>query len=378
MNESLHRIVFDPGGPNELVLVDWGELTVHPRPPWQQRVDRPKYVEAQHADVIALGGVSRDLTVSRAVRYAEGHEEAEADVFRRDAAMPAGKVGVLEIRVLDLTAAATGTVQQRTATMFRTTAAIKGARPVQTPGLTEVTYQYTIAVGKFVEVTPVEAYSPKLWLRPGAGIDQVYDASADHVAQWRNKGSIANAHALRTVPADWPLVGSDNKSREVPDFDGAGHMLQSAFGEVLVQELLVAVVVNVGAAPNGAHHRIFDGIDTTDRVALGITDNDKWGAWAGTGWIESTADAATGRHLLFAVYDGASSVLRVNGAQVASGDVGSKSLAGVTLAAKHDDTLHFDGTIEEVVVIQGPSDTAAAIADVEQWLNANHQLGLSL
>lgn len=153
---STLRITFDPGGGNELVVLDWGDRMERlPELPWRQAVDRPGYIEATHAGVRARGKVDRTIAVSRRVEYAD-HEAALAGMLDNDAALPSNITAALHVRTLDLSASPSGTEEERTAAHYiAATAAIESCEAMASDKLrTAIEYRYRIAVGQLVFQTP--------------------------------------------------------------------------------------------------------------------------------------------------------------------------------------------------------------------------------
>lgn len=155
MHKSIYRIKFDPGGSDELVLVDW--LDKMPNLislPWQQKVDRPAFVEGNYAGVRPLGGVTREIVVGRIVDYAD-LEAAQADLLSRDVALPSNLKKGLDIRTLDISQPTTATETLRTDKLYQATeCAIVSCSAIPHPFKARVIYNYQVAIGKLTEGTP--------------------------------------------------------------------------------------------------------------------------------------------------------------------------------------------------------------------------------
>lgn len=101
--KSVLRITLDPAATvlaSAVVVLDWmDEMPSLPSLPWSQTLQRPKYPEAAHADVIARKLNERDLAWSRILPDTLA-SDAQARMFAADVAHPQGRFPV-SVRVLD-------------------------------------------------------------------------------------------------------------------------------------------------------------------------------------------------------------------------------------------------------------------------------------
>lgn len=150
---STWRITFHPGGADEFLFLDFDdELDGHPSLPWAQQVERPAYVRGDWSGVRALGNVERSIKFTRLLAYAS-HEAMLQDLLDRDSVLPVILVRPLELRVLDLSVAATETTEARTAYTYVTDqAALLACTPAPHEHRMAVSYAYEIAVGRFVKL----------------------------------------------------------------------------------------------------------------------------------------------------------------------------------------------------------------------------------
>ena len=72
-------------------------------------------------------------------------------------------------------------------------------------------------------------------------------------------------------------------------------------------------------------------------------------------------------HILTVIFNGASSSLDVDSANVLSGNAGANDLGGVTLGATYAAASGLNGAIAEVIVVDGTL-TAGEISDTETYL----------
>lgn len=144
---SMYRIEFAPGSAGAQVLLDWGEDCEDISLPWAQTVLEEGAVGGEYSMVRACGAVRRaaSFRVRRTHATPLAFHQAALDA---DAAMPSGLTAPLEIRLLDLSAATTGTVAQRTASRYRAeTAAITSATPAHDAASMATVWAYTVALG---------------------------------------------------------------------------------------------------------------------------------------------------------------------------------------------------------------------------------------
>ena len=105
-------------------------------------------------------------------------------------------------------------------------------------------------------------------------------------------------------------------------------------------------------------------------VSLSVLDDDHAILYAGS-ILSSSGTVATGWHIFTCIFDGASSVLRIDGIQVAAGDIGSASLVGFSLAGyQPDGNLHWRDYFGEALVFSGHHD-ATHITNMENYCSTN-------
>ena len=150
MMKSLVRIVFDPGGASELVILDWDQLGEVGALQWQQVVQTDQIVAADWASIIARGNASRTWSITARTLVTDPME-LQYEALDHDADFPLGVTAALHVRVLDMTEAATGTEAERTLAHYiaaNATIASAVPRPVPEDNALEVAYQ--IALGALV------------------------------------------------------------------------------------------------------------------------------------------------------------------------------------------------------------------------------------
>lgn len=98
---SVLRIVLDPGGSKELMLLDWGDESEPFALPWEQESDREPFVESDFPGVYARGNVFREVTFKRRIPYSTHHALVVAQ-FDYDEALPINVELAAHIRIGDL------------------------------------------------------------------------------------------------------------------------------------------------------------------------------------------------------------------------------------------------------------------------------------
>jgi hypothetical protein len=94
-------------------------------------------------------------------------------------------------------------------------------------------------------------------------------------------------------------------------------------------------------------------------------DQGKWSVYGGS-FINGNNTSPP--LVLAAVFDGANSLLRENGTQTASGDVGGYTIQSASIGAQNGVEYYIDGDIGEVTVYDGNLDAEGKLADEEQRL----------
>jgi len=75
----------------------------------------------------------------------------------------------------------------------------------------------------------------------------------------------------------------------------------------------------------------------------------------------------TSPHIWSSLFNGANSVNRLDGSQIASGDAGTDSLDGFTLGSIYDGTQNAPVDVGEILIY--PQDKSGIQSDVEQYLS---------
>jgi len=126
-------------------------------------------------------------------------------------------------------------------------------------------------------------------------------------------------------------------------FDGTDDVLTVAFSAISQPTTIFAVVQTDDA---DSFQAAFSGESSTHDIGQGISGG-KQIINAGTSVTAGTAD--TNPVLLTAVFDGANSVLRDNGTEIATGDAGTNALNGISAGARTGNDFFYDGYIGELL-----------------------------
>jgi len=109
----------------------------------------------------------------------------------------------------------------------------------------------------------------------------------------------------------------------------------------------------------------FDSVSAAQHLMRGVGP-DRFSMFAGSEIEASVAD--TDPHVFVGVFDGANSVMRIDGSEVASGNTGSGSLDGVTLGSRGGGGFNHDGLIGECLVYT--QDKSSIFSDIENYLGS--------
>lgn len=203
----------------------------------------------------------------------------------------------------------------------------------------------------------IHVLDPFLWLKAYRGITKT---SVNNVSDWkdfrgRDLSLAQGTDGLRPVFTEDQLNGYPTIV-----FDGIDNYLQGAFGEDLAQP---NTIIYVGTEPtdNGSFRIIHDGDDTNKRHALTQDGSANRYTLFADNPITMPYVLSTGFKVMSAVYNGASSVFRVNGVdKTGAGDIGVDVLDGITLGTRFDgsSTRCADIAAVELIVLNKGLSTA--------------------
>jgi len=171
-------------------------------------------------------------------------------------------------------------------------------------------------------------------------------------------------HAVQVTTANKPLLKlAQQNGKSVVRFDGVNDNMLANFGATISQPGTLLFAFN----PKGSSaNYLCDGVSPLYRWALysigGVHMYAGTGFSTGFGWPSQMAIAT-------AVFNGASSIARRNGAQTASGNAGTNSLTGLTIAGRVEPGSPLTVDIAELLLYTGALSTPN-IEALEAYLNA--------
>ena len=200
--------------------------------------------------------------------------------------------------------------------------------------------------------------SPVLWL--DASDTSTITEVGGAVSQWDDKSGNGNDVTQGTAAAQ-PTSGTRTlNGLNVLDFDGNDLLQSGNFSSALTARTIFGVAVSDQTASIAY---VVDGNVLNNRSAVGISGAG-YRLYQGIGINAGTSD--TSSHIYRAVFD-ATDTLHIDGVSTISGDAGSESMTGATIGAAPSGVLPWDGTIAEVIVIDGTL-TAGEISLTESYL----------
>lgn len=202
--------------------------------------------------------------------------------------------------------------------------------------------------------TPRQEGEPAVWLR--ASDIQLPDGST--VTGWTDLS--VNGRTPVQVAAAPTLERNRLNGHAVVNFEAAlQQYLKVTFGAELPQPNTVYIVCRA----SGSSQRFMDGIVTGKRHLVNINVNGFWQINAGANLIASASRQSVVQQAT-AVFDGASSLIRVDGVQVAAGNAGANALSGLVLGDSFDlradlPLQWLNGIIAELIIFHGHHSLAA-------------------
>jgi hypothetical protein len=199
----------------------------------------------------------------------------------------------------------------------------------------------------------------------------------DVVGGWVDKSGQAN-NSIQATADNKPTLNY-NVQNGLPSvrFDGGNDYLRiAAFtGGDATQPTTMFLVASL-IAVNATFQVLFGGSDATNRHLIYKDDAaDQWACWCGSGVISSTV-ADTDPHIFTAQFNGASTFLRLDGTQIATGDGGAVVQEGLTLADYGALGLPANCEFHEGLYYDALS-TTPQIADIERYMSQKWGIALA-
>ena len=186
----------------------------------------------------------------------------------------------------------------------------------------------------------ISALSPAAWYRNATGITE----AGGFVSQWDDYSGNAR-HLVQGTGTNQPAY-----SAGVLTFDGVDNFMRPS---TFVMASPVTAVIVVKQVSWTANDRILDGYNVDTSIIRQDTASPQIEAWGGSSYTSNSSDLAVGaRGIVLRVWNGASSVLRVNnGTEITDGSGTISTTGGITLGARGGGGSEFSNiAVEEVVV----------------------------
>lgn len=217
---------------------------------------------------------------------------------------------------------------------------------------------------------PTPPGDPSLWYS-AANIDGQNNATlsdSDPVCTWVDLGSLG-VDATQGDTGACPTFDADGGPGGGPAlvFDGGDYLVTTGVetSQTMSQPNLIAVVSS--AADLSAIRPVVSAPDGNFQNMVRYTATPQFEAFAGSSLVGGTPVAGQWDGIV-ALFSGASSSLRANGAEVATGDTGGESLRNIYIGANTGLVVFYVGSVGEVLVYDTPPDPT----DVETYLAAHH------
>lgn len=201
-----------------------------------------------------------------------------------------------------------------------------------------------------------------------------------NVSEWRSKAgsSLVASQGVALNRPTYTIAGRNN--RNVVTFDGTNDFFSTSTLSLNQPFTVFWAGSTVGQPAAGATPArgtyICDGATSDTRVAIGwnaagtTSDNGRLFAFAGSVLQPSAGGTAYNAwSVVSTVFDGASSQMRVNGSQVATGSIGATNIAALILGRRFVDTggTYFEGPWGALLIYNRVL-SASEIAKVEDYL----------
>jgi hypothetical protein len=218
------------------------------------------------------------------------------------------------------------------------------------------------------------AFSLIATLRSDAGLYQdaagttPATANNDPVGLWQDQSG-NNRHVSQSTTGLRSKITTNqfNGKPAVTGFPAAGYLQSAVFGAPIAQPITVYIVCKFAAASN--YYGAMDGISNNFQFAGSRFVPDVYAMIAGVLLSRGTHDG--NKHVLTALYSGASSLLRVDGVQQGlAGNAGANALDGLTVGNVRAFNGSFGASLLASIVLVNGIDTAAEMALMEAYLTA--------
>lgn len=186
------------------------------------------------------------------------------------------------------------------------------------------------------------------------------DGGITRVSKWTPRAGSLDLDSVPSASYDDPFVNNGNSTFAVGSGYGVrftdDYLAADAFPALWTQPFTIAIVLQWAAVAGSVQYTAIDGIDTTNRAVVFKSTGAKCAMFAGS-TLESSIGAATNDlRRIICVFDGANSVIHVNGTED-SGNPGSNSLAGI-------------GVGQRITTLGSTAYLAANVGEIALWNRA--------
>ena len=213
--------------------------------------------------------------------------------------------------------------------------------------------------------TPLDLAGLVAWY-DASDLSTITDAGAGAVSQWADKSGNGN-HVTQGTAGLRPTTGIRTQNGlNVIDFDGGDWLVSADIADV-AQPVTLAAVAMPDNLDDAAHNVWGNAPGLGNQPSFNVNGG-VWRMYAGTPVVSAVPDTAVPR-LVVAVFNGASSLLRINGSQVVSGDAGANPLRILSLGSNEGTSQFWDGWIAEAIAVEGAV-AGSDLTNLESYLNA--------
>jgi len=188
-------------------------------------------------------------------------------------------------------------------------------------------------------------------------------SDGDSVTTWAD--ATGNGFDLTDGGAPPTYQTSVINGNPVVRFNGVDDFLDVAFSDLSQPNTVYMVAQSAESSP-ASYDEIHDSADDgNNRHNLGI-DNGNWAIYAGT-IVRSSTAYDNNPHIFGELFNTTSSALRLDGSQIASGDVGSHALSGLTVGSYLSQATFAAIDVGEILIY--PQDKSGIQSDIESYLS---------
>lgn len=185
----------------------------------------------------------------------------------------------------------------------------------------------------------------------------------DPIGGWKDLSSVGN-NPVQATAGNRPLFSLGGGVNGLPGvlFNGTSNYLQHSYGSSLSQPSTAFFVCFFTHNNEGF---VIDGLSgARNAFGIEISSNDI-NMYAGTALGYVDTGPVSGQWTT--VFNGASSILRKNGSQVASGNAGTQAASGLTVGADFAPGDYFQGYIHEILIYNA-NITGSNLTNIEGYL----------